>query len=207
MRKTEKIMSGIIMISAAAVMTGWVFNISSLKSFYPGWAPMPFVSSVCFLLSGVIIYFICLSQDGKQEAAQVVLPICALIITLLILIRLGSNILGIDTGIENIFMGFNFSNQNKAELPPAAAMVNFILTAFAAILTMHDAFAAKPKLSAIGVFLCATGITAVIGHIFHIPFFYYDIPGISREMPPHGAALFILLGAAFILLGKKTDRT
>ncbi|RPI37033.1 MAG: hypothetical protein EHM54_04215, partial [Nitrospiraceae bacterium] len=98
-RKTAKALSLIVIIAGIMVITGWIFDISALKSISPSWVTMKLTTAIAFLLSGITLYFIVKAFEGEFDKAQVALSITSLIIVLLMGTLFFSALLKIHTGV------------------------------------------------------------------------------------------------------------
>ena len=187
-------------------MLGWAFDIDSLKSIDSNWAPMGFNTALSFLLSGLIVFFIVETQIEQSVIAQVVLPIAALIIVMLMGTLLMANTLGIYTGIEQIFISEEYVNYTElAGIPSLAAMTNFILVAIAGLICMSDPVRCRIHLRWIGGVISTIGVVAIVGHITQVSQLYFQIPSISAAMALHTAVTFSALGISITVIG--TEKT
>jgi len=197
-----KILSLIVGISGITVMIGWIFGISVLKSLSPVWVSMKFDTAIAFLLSGISLYFMARAAEGEFDISQVVLSITSLIIMLFIGILFFSALLGVRTGVEELFI--RDSARSIATVVPGRpsipTMMDFMFIALAAILTILDIKRFHPSLRGIGLVIGLTGALAIVGYIINAPLLYYYIKGINSAMACHTAALFVLLGAGLICL-------
>jgi len=101
---TAKMAALIVSAVGIMVMMGWMLDIDILKSIMPEFVTMKFSTALSFLLSGITLYFIVRSLEGDSGIAQVVLPITTLIILLLMATLLISVLVGVRTGIEDLFV-------------------------------------------------------------------------------------------------------
>ena len=53
--KAAKILAGAVFAAGLLVMAGWIFDIGALKSVFPGWVSMKFITALSFALSGVTL--------------------------------------------------------------------------------------------------------------------------------------------------------
>jgi len=198
-------LSLVVVIAGIMVMIGWKFDINILKSISPAWISMKFDTAVAFVAGGITLYFIIRAKEGAFDQAQVALSITSLIIILLMGILFFSTLLGIHTGVEDIFIkepagGIKTVIPGRPSLP---TMLNFILIALAGILTMLNLKKLQPKLKIIGLAVVIMGVLAVIGYILNAPLLYYYLPGINSAMALHTAILFVLLGIGLLCLSSE----
>ena len=201
-RKIAKILALAVSLAGILVILGWIFNIGFLKSLSSAWISMKFNTAFVFVLSGLILYFIVQTGEGKPDVAQVVLPIASLVILLLMGTLFFGNLLGVQTGAEELFMRDLSSAPTTVTpgMPSLPTMFNFILIASAAILTLFNPEKLSAMLKNIGRIVGWVGVVAVLGYLINIPLLYYFIAGVNNAMACHTAILFMLLGAGFLCL-------
>jgi hypothetical protein len=201
-RKIAKALSLVVIITGIMVIIGWVFDISTLKSISSSWISMKFDTAIAFVFSGITLYFIVRAQEGEFDTAQVALAITSLIIILLMGILFSSALLGIRTGIEDLFIK-ETSVSAKTVIPgrpSVPTMINFIFIALAGIVTMLNPEKLPSKLKIIGLVVGLVGAVAVVGYIINAPLLYYFIAGVNSAMAFHTALLFVLLGMGLLCL-------
>ncbi|MBP7470272.1 MAG: hypothetical protein KA782_04185, partial [Flavobacterium sp.] len=87
-----------IIILALLVIAGWVFDIATFRTVFPGFVPMKINTAVCFLISGMI--YLC-RITGRWS------PRCRFVSFLLFifgLLSLSQNIFDINLGIDEFLM-------------------------------------------------------------------------------------------------------
>jgi hypothetical protein len=200
--KIAKLLALFVGLAGLAVIIGWVVDIGILQSVSSAWISMKFDTAVAFALSGMTLYFIARSIEGEFDRAQVALSITTSIIVLLMGIMFLSALLGIHTGVEELFV--NDKNYTVMTVTPGRpslpTMANFMLIALAGILTMLNPDTLRLKLKIIGFIVALVGALAVSGYCFGVPLMYYYLKDINSAMALHTAALFIFLGAGLICL-------
>lgn len=201
-RKIAKVLSLVVTAGGILVIIGWIFDIGVLKSIIPAWVSMKFDTALSFILSGITLYFIARAVEGEFDKAQVVLSITSLIIILLMGLLLFSEILKINTGLEQLFVKDSVSSPMTVVpgRPSMLTMLNFVLIALAGILTTLSPHKSLSGLKFIGLIVAAIGAVAVIGYIINNPHMYYYVAGINSAIAFHTAVLFILLGFGLICL-------
>src|SRR3989339_167781 len=102
--KITKILSLAVSVAGIVVITGWIFDIGVLKSTSPGWVSMKLSTAFTFLLSGISRYFIARAREGKPDLAQLALSTASLIIVLIMGTLFFSSLLGVHTGVEELFI-------------------------------------------------------------------------------------------------------
>jgi hypothetical protein len=196
-----KTISLFVTVAGLAVMAGWIFDIGALKSVSPAWVSMKFSTAIAFVASGVTLYFLVRAREGEFEKAQIALSITSLIIALIMGLLFFSDVFRVQTGIENLFIKETGAVKSVAPgMPSALTMINFMLIALAAIMTLLNSAKLVKKLKIIGIIICAVGILSVAGYVFNVPLLYYYIEGVNSAMALHTSLLFILLGVGLACL-------
>jgi hypothetical protein len=196
-----KVISLFVTLAGLAVMAGWMFDIEVLKSLSPGWVSMKFSTAIAFAASGVSLFYIVRTLEGEFDMAQIVLSMTTLTITLLMGVMFFSAVFGIPTGIENMFDKEIGEIKSVAPgRPSVPTMLNFLMMALAAILTLQHPARLKPKLKTIGILMGLIGSLAAMGYLFNAPLLYYYLAGVNSAMALHTALLFTILGTALVCL-------
>jgi hypothetical protein len=196
-----KAISLFVTVAGLAVMAGWIFDIGALKSVSPAWISMKFSTAIAFVASGVTLYFLVRAREGEFEKAQIALSITSLIISLIMGLLFFSDIFGVKTGIEDLFIKDTDRVQSVVPgMPSAPTMINFMLVALAAILALLNSANLVEKLRIIGIIIGTIGALSVAGYIFNAPLLYYYIEGINSAMALHTSLLFILFGVGLACL-------
>ena len=197
-KKIAKGISVLVGIAGMIVITGWIFNIGFLKSLSPAWISMKFDTALTFVLSSVVLYFIAQAREGGSDAAQVVLPVTALVILLLMGILFFSDIFGVHTGLEQLFIRYTNAAPRTVipGLPSLPTMLNFILIASAAVYPEKMTLPLKIT----GLIVGTVGIVAIVGYLVNAPFLYYFVAGANAAMACYTAILFVFLGIGFLCL-------
>src|SRR2546423_1237277 len=99
-----RILAIIIGSVGLVVVIGWIFNIAIFESLTPNSVTMKFSTAISFLMSCVILYLINESKCKNSELARVLLPAPIMIIMFYMSTLLISNLTGINTGIEKLFI-------------------------------------------------------------------------------------------------------
>jgi hypothetical protein len=203
-RKTAKILSFIVMITGIMVMIGWIFDIGILKSISPSWVSMKFSTAFVFVLSGITLYFIARALEGAFELAQVALSITTLTIVLLMGTLFFSTLLGVHTGVEDLFIrempgGVMTAVPGRPSIP---TMINFLIIALAGIMTILNPENPGSALKAFGLIIGTIGAVAVFGYIIDAPLLYYFMEGVNSAIALNTAVLFVLLGTGLLCLSE-----
>ncbi len=189
-------LGAVVTITGALVMCGWFFDIQALKSILPNWVTMKFSTALCFLFSGLTLIFVERSLAAPQGPVRVLLPITVSGILLLMAGLLAGTLLGVHTGIEDLFVkeAEGAVKSTAPGRPSVGTMLDFILVAVAGILSMLDPSSHVRRQRAIGWVVLTVGALAVFGYVIDSPALYYTWEGFSTAMAAHTAILFVLLG-------------
>jgi hypothetical protein len=203
-RKAARLLSLAVIIAGVAVMVGWIFDIGVLKSISPAWISMKFSTAFVFVLSGITIYFIGKAQEGAFELAQVALSITTLTIVLLMGTIFFSTLLGVHTGVEDLFIrempgGIKTVVPGRPSIP---TMIDFMLIAVAGIMTILNPEKLQSKLKVLGLIIVTIGAVAVAGYSINDPLLYYFVEGVNSAIALNTAVLFVLLGMGLVCLSE-----
>lgn len=203
-RKFPVVVSVIAVIIGILVIVGWIFGITFFKSVFIGLTPMKFVTAICFVLTGLILFVInkIIHNRGKDfGGAPVVLAFLSLVLVIFPAIIFTSIIFQIPVGIEKIFVESVIHRETDLQ-PSSASMLNFIIIAIVGIVAMLKTENFGGILKASGIMVGLIGLVSIIGHLFNIPMLYYEISGISFAMAVISGPLFVLVGCGLFTLGK-----
>ena len=193
----------LVALAGLAVMVGWIFDISWLKSIRPDWVTMKFTTAFSFFFSGITLYYVSRLRFGHSTVAFAVLPASLLIITLTMVTFLVSAVLDIYVGIESLFVVETADAVETAlpGRPSVGTMVTFLLIASAGFIAMFKPANLPRQLLTLGCLVFLAGLLAVLGYILDMPLLYYYVHGgISTAMALHTGILFICLGIGLIRL-------
>lgn len=220
--KIPKIIALFVSLVGVIVIIGWVFDIPVLKSsITPAFPFMKFISAVCFVMSGIILFFICDAAHIFSCASAYSCPylkskydifslIAELIIFLLAVTVLFSVILKQPIGIEHLFIEESpsatwtiFPGQ-----PSLVSIVNFILIAIINFLVTTKLIKFKEMCLQFGFiffggWIGLTGLVALTGYALNYSYLYFYVPGINNAMSIFSAFLFFLIGIAMVMIGTK----
>jgi len=198
-----KVLAGIVIITGIIVMLGWFLDIAVLKSILPNWVTMKFTTALSFFLSGIVLFLIAKHNERYNETAEIMLPILALIILMIMVTLLASSFLSIHTGIEDLFVkeAEGAVKTTTPGRPSMGTMVDFILIALAGMLFAFEPKNMKKYFGKIGIAIGIIGGAGILGYIINEPLLYYTIEGWSTAMALHTAILFTLIGIGLFLSG------
>ncbi len=184
-------------------MAGWFFDVPILKSPGHSFLDTTFISALCFVMVGIILFFLSKVVHSKPEAGDLISLAATLVILILITSTLISKLIGIDIGVENLFKKERLCSIFSVcpGQPSVATMVGFIIVALSDIIIKCGCRRVRPLFISGGVVIFAMGLVAVLGYVFHNSYMMFYFPGFSSAVSIYSAALFTLIGAALITLG------
>ena len=195
-------LSLLVSLAGFLVVLGWIFSIPTLKSILPFWPAMHLSTGICFLLSGIAIYFISESQRGKKEVSAVILPVVSPLILLAMAFLLLVEIFYAGSALEDLFVQdvVGATAAGVAGFPPVGSVVGFILIAVMGAFALYEPQSIRRNLFLSGLVVSFAGGLALVGHFFNLPFLYYALFGWSSAMPLQSSLLFLGLGTSMVLV-------
>ena len=203
--KIVRLFAFIIGVVAILVMLGWVFDVGLLKSLNPSWVTMKLHTSVAFLLTALILYYIGEDLAGRSQVAVIVLPLASFVMALIMWSLLFSVLFDSRSGLEQWLVIEDIVKTAMPGRPSVPNMLNFILISLGGLMTIFHPAHLKTILSWLGGIIAVTGAVACIGYLLDAPLLYYYIAGVNTAMAAHTAILFVLIGAGLLLLGRQGD--
>lgn len=194
-----RIIAIIVALCGVAVMFGWVYDITFLKSILPNFVTMKFITAVCFVLSGTALYFAARTVEDGKGWDNLVLLFINFLVALLMASLVISVFFGIKTGLEDLFVKESAGaiNTTVPGRPALITAINFILIAVMGSLSLFRKERSLKIVHVLGVMVAVSGGVAMVGYLADVPVLYYNIDKISTAMAIHTAILFVLLGAGF----------
>lgn len=198
-----KVAAGVVFLGGVLGILGWVFDVTLFKSVFYGMATMKFTTAVCFVFTGIILFFAALHIEKPSDVAKTVILYAVLIILLLMGTILLSGFLGISTGLENLFIKeIETLDQSIPGRPSAGTIVSFLLVAIGGIIIARKVSQMKNMLFIIGVTVAGIGLVSLGGYVFGMPMLFWKFSSVSTAMAFNTSILFILTGTSFALLAK-----
>jgi hypothetical protein len=189
----------------AVVIIGWIFDIPALKSILPQWVTMKFSTAICFVSSGVILFFMVKAKEGRFTLAQTFIALATLVITMLMSSLLVFIIFNVKTGIEDLFLKESAlaAFTPVPGQPSIGTMVNFFIISICGLLSMNNFQRNDNIITLFAGIIFIVGLTAITGYILNKPALYYAAKNISAGMALHTAILFVLYSFGLYLLFTK----
>jgi PAS domain S-box-containing protein len=191
----SKTASFIILTLSILVLSGWLFDVSYLKSVLPNLVPMTPNTAVCFLLLSVGL----LNLSARTPLSKSVLTACAFVVTVVGFLTLLEYMAGWTIGIDAILFRQAveaYAIPFPGRMSPLSA-INFTLAGLGLILlSLRDRWScgiAEAFMLANGML----GLLTIIGYAFSTPSLYSFHP--FKPMALHTAFNFLLVCAASFL--------
>ncbi len=198
--RIAKVISLVVIIFAILVMVGWFLDITFLKSISPNWVSMKFITAICFVLSGVILYLTASSNKKNSDWRDLVLSY-TIYVLLLVVMGLGLSIFfNTRTGLEDLFV----KEQEGAIYttlpgrPAISTLFAFLIICVCGLFSLVKKNYCKRIPPYLGVMLVIIGLVAILGYIINYPPLFFQINHISTAMAFHTAVLFVLLGIGYL---------
>lgn len=197
-----KILASIVIGIGIIAIIGWVFDIQVLKSLSPSFVTMKFSTAISFVMSGIIIYFINEIKQRNSYFAKILLPAPIIIIIFFMITLFVSNIFGVRTGIEDLFVKETEAVKSVTPgRPSIGTMVSFVLVIIASLAFTINQTKNK-SFFVIGNTILAISSLSLIGYSTGLTFLYYEIEKFSTAMALHTSIAFVIIGTSMILLSK-----
>lgn len=180
-----------------AVLTGWLFDIASLKSVVPGFVAMKVNTAIGFILAGGSLFLLAPEALSRQRFSIGIL--FALLVTLIGLLTLGQEIFGWNLGIDELVFKDTIVNQVFTTTPgrmAVSSMIAFTLTGMALMLIRwkaHYSLVASELLVILIITLCAiSAVEYAFGRGIVLPIFD------NTRMALHTVGAFFLLSIGLL---------
>lgn len=184
------------------VLSGWLFDVSILKSVLPGWVEMKANTAVCFILLGIALWLE--HPDWINRKTERIVRACAAAAAAIGSLTLLQYIFGWDLGIDQLLFTespdalWTFS---PGRMAPTSA-INFVLLACAILCLDINVRGGAHAAELLGLTAGLIGLAPLIGYAYKVE----SLLGLSRNtaMAMHTALGFALL--AFGLISARPDR-
>lgn len=199
----SRIIAILTIVAGVLVVCGWIFNIDELKSILPNTVTMKFNAAISFIVAGVSLYFIARIRGGDLTKAHTILLVTIMIVYTLMVSTVLSIFINVNTGINTAFIEEKSAIRTVSLGQPSLGTIAcFIMQIpiWASALYSSRFFARLTTI--LGPSIVAIGSIGIVGYVAEQPILYYSVENVSTAMAFVTAVLFVLLGCAFILLGK-----
>ena len=205
--RTPRIIAVVVVMMGVSVMFGWFFDVTFLKSIFSNFVTMKFITTICFVLSGVALYFTARVVEDGGGWDDLILLFVNFLMALLMASLLISLFFGIKTGLEDLFVK-EPAGAVKTFVPgrpSLASAINFIMIAVMGSLSLFRRERSLKIIHILGVIVAVSGGVAVVGYLIDVPALYYHFGRISTAIALNSALTFTLLGAGFYMIREKED--
>ncbi|MEW6196960.1 MAG: PAS domain S-box protein [Bacteroidota bacterium] len=189
----SKSISVLTILTGIAVLTGWVFDIPLLQSFFPGFIGMSPGSAAAFILSGLSLWFLnyTITKSWQIYAWQ----ISAFSITLLGLFAILQFLLEINFGFTRRFIDDLASNEMKlsAVLMSPASGVNFVFIGISVLIYSRKYLAAARASISLTIII---SLFSFINYLLNSRSYLH--PGTTYPMSILSSILFTLNAAGYL---------
>lgn len=192
----SQIASVIVILIGCMVIVGWMFNISMLKSVFPGLVTMKANTAIGFILGGTCISF--WHRGSRESQSRRIALICAILVVALGLLTLIQYGFGINLGIDELFFKESVdavATANPGRMAPNSAL-NFLLLGSALVLICipRPNYLAAQGLTILGFLIAFFGF---LGYLYGNAFFY-RLDKAFTAMALHTAVGFMVLSLAML---------
>ena len=192
-----QITSIICIIVSLAVLLGWIFDNTFLKSIIPGYSTMKFNTALCFFLLGLIIF----SATKKQKAYSATHWIFSLILFIIGTTTLLQDILKLDFGIDELFINDNLRRINNVPFPGRMSLstsFSFSVMSFGLLCIKSKKIFFKTFGQYLFHLVTLISFIGIIGYLYNVSVFHRFI--MFESMAVHTAILFFLTSIIATLL-------
>lgn len=201
-RKISSFAGILVIVIGGLAMAGWVLDIPSLKSVFPGLVSMKTNTALCFLLGGVGTCL--LAGGGLNRVVRSPGQCCAGLLLLVGLLTLLQYVFGLDIGIDQMIFkeaAGAFGTLSPNRMAPTTAF-NFSILGFAMLVFWRSELRGFVVAQVLTLIASLMGFLTLMGYAYGVREFL----GIGRytQMALHTAVAFMLLGAG--VLFSRPDR-
>ncbi|MFZ2205198.1 MAG: hypothetical protein WAV23_01255 [Minisyncoccia bacterium] len=202
--KIIKIISLIIGVEAILVMFGWIFGFDLLTRFFPKQGiNMAFTTALMFFLSVIGIFFLNkITTENEFTISPIILSGITLIIFLINITILISSFIGVQSGLENLFVrqqDLLVLNDIVAGLPSLPTILCFIFLGFANIFSLLKY---RKNIKFFGYAIFIISFIALMGYILKTPVLYYKFSPYAIPMAFNTSLSFVLLSICVVLISE-----
>ena len=178
----------LVIIIGLLVLTGWMFNITVLKSILPGLIEMNPATAISFILSAVSLLLLYSEQIDKRR--RLIGQFFAFAVILIALIRLYGYIFGAEIGIDQILFWEHLGDNRMA---PNTAF-NFCLIGLSLLLLDVESKHGYRPAQFLVIIAFLISILALLGYVYGVKQFIGIARYIGMALPTASAFIIICLG-------------
>jgi PAS domain S-box-containing protein len=195
-RNAAIVLALFVTLIAVAVLFGWAFHISALKSGIPGLAAMKANTALGLLLSGIALLLILMR--GGFAYRRITVIFLAMILFLLSTATLTEYFLDFDLKIDQALFtdSDSIETARPGRMSPSSAFCFLVVAAALLLLTREKSPLRLPIASALGVTLTLIGTLNLLGQLsnYLLGWQWWNYSGVAL----HTAACFIFIGLALM---------
>ena len=187
-----------VSIVGVLVLFGWHFDVAWLKSGLPNAVTMKPNTALCFVLSGISLWFLA-SRDVPGKNGVWVGRACAMLVALIATLTLAEYLFGFNAHIDSaLFLDVSGDPRvsHVGRMAPATA-VAFLLTGIALILMRSHRGWSLALAQSAAIITLLIGLIAILGYLYGVnqlhQFYTYS------SVAPHSAVLLTVVGAGVVL--------
>lgn len=203
--KISRVIALVVIICAAVVIVGWIFDITFLKSISPNWVSMKFMTAISFVLSGIILYLNTGNDKKNNDWHDLVLAYTVYVLLLIVSGLTLSVFFGTRTGLEELFVkeeaGAVYTTMPGR--PSIITLFAFFIVGVGGLFSLIKKEYCRRLLLYEAIALIIIGSVAIVGYITNFPPLFYQINRISTAVGFNTATLFILLGIGYLTCQKR----
>jgi PAS domain S-box-containing protein len=178
----------VVMILAAIVMCGWIFNVPVLTTGFPGYTSLKFNAAICFALTGLSVFLF--AFGGKKKIPGIAAAVAVALIGGTTFLEY---LLDWNAGIDELIIAdpANDRGQFPGRMNPAASL-NFLLIGIAATLIHQRIY--RSVIQVLVFVILTISLLAFIGYNFKLDYTRF-FPFLA-SIPLHATLLFLLISSA-----------
>jgi PAS domain S-box-containing protein len=188
--------AGLVILVGALVLCGWIFDVSTLKTVFPGLVSMKVNTAICFILAGSALWLQVQSQPVPSRRTRLA-RLLALPVVATAFLTLAEYVLGVDLGLDHFFFretAQEAGNSFPGRMAPATAF-NFMLLGMALMaLDLQCRRIARCPAQHLTLTAAVITLLAFIGY-------FYGIETLHRIGPYSTIALNTVIAFGLLCLG------
>ncbi len=192
-QSVSEILSILVFIIGVSVLVGWIFDIPSLKSVFPGLVTMKMNAAIGFILLSASLWMT-QSKRAGNPATQKIARACSWGAILIGALTLAEYFFGWNLGIDQLIIkeGADAINTPHPGRPSPLLVMNLVFIGMSILLM--DARQWR-GINPANIFLFPAGLISFLtffGHIYGVHYLLFSIPGVTA-IALHSTIAFILL--------------
>lgn len=195
-RKASRVLAIATIISALAVLVGWMFDITVLTSLRPGYPAAKANSAVAFLVTGIALYLH--HRLRLRSGLRVVIDVAGVAMTILGLLTLFQYAAGVDLGIDQLLFRESvtaFFTSDPGRMAPSTAII-IILLGSSLVLSPETRKPGAGQITALLAMLLS--LLTLIGYVYEIEVLRGPDVFTQAALPTALISFMICLGVTFM---------